>query len=49
MAGEDSKDAEAAKISKMQEENERLKYRIKILERALEDNKNSSQESRNKK
>lgn len=49
MAGEGPNDAEAAKISKMQEENERLKYRIKILERALEDNKNSSSESQNKK
>lgn len=31
---------ERAKVEKMKEENERLKYRIKILEKALEEGEN---------
>lgn len=38
MALDDSKlEAEQANILKMEEENERLRYRIKILEKALEE------------
>lgn len=46
MVNEDSKNAEAAKISKMQEDNARLKYRIKILERALEGDKISTPQNK---
>lgn len=48
MANEDLKNSEANKISKMQEDNARLKYRIKILERALEEDENSRSKSQNK-
>jgi hypothetical protein len=38
----DSGKEEAEKVAKMREENERLKYRIKILERAVKEMEGSN-------